>query len=418
MKINLLNPPHEESLDTRLDPPLGLLYIAAVLKKEGYDVSVTDLNFHDMSTWLDIIPWADIYGITVMTASLHHAVNLKEIVRIINPECRIIVGGAHPTALPEEMIRLGFDAVVVGEGEGVIVEVIEYLKQGNRGAIFNSVDMDINSIPFPAREFVSIKEYTRLVNGNQATSIIASRGCPYECAFCINSTKKSKVRFRETQHFINELKYLITKYDFRSFMFLDDTFTVHPRLNYILEEISKLNITFRCNGNARKDRLKLFKNLYHAGCREISFGVESGSQKILDLTNKGVTVEQNRIAISEAKEAGLIVRAYIMIGSPGESRETVHETLKFINETKPNLWTLFNFVPLPGCAIWNNPGQYGINIITTDWRQYYNIAGKNIGGLTVETESMTANDIAEARQYLLDNLPPQTGHLQNYFKKL
>lgn len=418
MKINLLNPPHEESLDTKLDPPLGLLYIAAVLKKEGHEVSVTDLNFYTRSTWPDIIPHADIYGISVMTASLHHAVNLRDIVRKINPVCRIIVGGAHPTSMPMHMVDLGFDAVVVGEGEKVINDVVKYLRfSTNKGGIFHS-NVDINTIPIPARELVPLKEYTRLVDGKPATSMIASRGCPYSCSFCVNSIKKSKVRFRTTQNIIEELIYLVERQGFRSIMFLDDTFTVHPHLNHILEEISKMNITFRCNGNARRDQLKTFKKLYQAGCREISFGIESGSQMILDKINKRVTVEQNRRAILDAKEARLTVRAYLMVGSPGESWDTIKETISFIDETKPNLWTLFNFVPLPGCAIWEDPTRYGIKIVTKDWRQYYNIAGKNSGGLTVATEHMTPDDIAKARQYMLDHLTGQTGHLQDYYKKL
>jgi radical SAM superfamily enzyme YgiQ (UPF0313 family) len=234
----------------------------------------------------------------------------------------------------------------------------------------------------------------------------------------MNSTKTIKVRFRDPILFLDEITTLIKVYGFKAFNIIDDTFTVHPKLDIILDKISKLGIIFRCNGNARLDTKNTFDKLYWAGCREISFGIESGSQKVLDLVNKKVTVKENKRAILSAKESGLMVRAYLMVGSPGESWNTIHETIDFMNETQPNLWTVFNFVPLPGCEIWINPLKYGIKIITHDYKQYYTIAGYNRGGITIETKEMTANDIIKARQYILNNLPTQTGKLQNYYIKL
>lgn len=441
IKICLINPPHEESLDSRLDPPLGLMYLSSVLKKINgcKDVKIIDLSFYQKDKWKELITWADLYGITVMTASYHHALMIRDICRGINNSCKVMVGGAHPSALPFDTIK-DFDIVVVGEGEGIMKDVVENVEgngenknNGERegeGEIFfgNKKEINIDDIPYPDRDSLPIKEYTRLVNGEKATSILASRGCTYECSYCINSGKfrnkngdGKKVRFRSVENVINELKLLKEKYGFKSFIFYDDTFTIHPNLDKLLEEIKKLDIVFRCNGNARIDRHSKFRSLYLAGCREIDFGIESGSQKILDKINKKVTVEKNRNAVLEAKIAGLIVKAFLMVGSPGESWDTIEETIKFMWETRPQLWTLFNFIPMPGCDIYDNPELYGCKILKKgmgDWKEYFNIAGQNEGGLVCDTEYMTAEDIEKARKYMIKKLPPQYGPLQKYYERL
>ncbi len=430
LKVSLINPPHLESLDTKLDPPLGLMYIASVIRNLNKrhncndKVSIIDLSFHDKSTWKNVIPIADLYGITVMTSSLHHALFIKDICKNINPNCKVMIGGAHPSSLPRETMNLGFDITVVGESEGIMEEILNYVSDVNSQyptIIYgNSKLENINKIPLPSRDLVPITQYTRLVNGIFATSIIASRGCPHNCSFCINSTKNlfSKPRFRDVDIIIKEMKELMFKYNFKAFIFYDDTFTIHPKLDYLLEKIKCLKIIFRCNGNARTDTLETFKKLYDAGCREISFGIESGSQRILNIINKNVTVEQNATAINNAKKVGLIVKAFLIVGSPSESWETIKETIRFVRDTCPQLWTLFTFVPLPGCDIYNNPDKYGIKIITKDFSQYFNIAGNNIGGSVCETQYMTSNDIERARQYMIEHLPQQTGKLQLYYKKL
>lgn len=422
MKITLINPPHLESLDPILDPPLGLLYIASTIRNLGHNVSVIDLSFHtEIDNWKNIINPSDIYGITVMTPSYHHATKIRDICKEINPESKIMVGGPHPTALPIETSK-DFDITVVGDGEGIIIDIINHIQnnQNSYPKIFygNNKLMNIDEIPFPARDLVPIKEYTRTVNRNKATSIITSRGCYYQCSFCQNSTRKEKVRFRSAKNVINELKDIIFNYDIRTFIFYDDTFTLRPDLYILLDEIKKLNIQFRCNGDSRRNTYETFKKLYDAGCREIDFGIESGSQNILDNINKGTKVWKNQIAISNAKKAGLYVKAFLILGSPGESWNTIDETIDFINNTRPDYWTLFNFIPLPGCQIWNNPEKYGIKIVSNNWKDYFNIQGENVGGCVCETKYMTAEDIKKAREYMIKRLPRQTGPLQNYYSKV
>ena len=149
-----------------------------------------------------------------------------------------------------------------------------------------------------------------------------------------------------------------------SFIFYDDIFTLRrERLFKLCDNLRDLNITFRCNGRSGINTLEDYIKLKEAGCEEIAFGIESGSQKMLDMINKGSTVEDNFKAITLAKEAGLITKAYLVVGFPGESQETVDETKAFMIRANPDKYTVFQFVPLPGCDVWKNPEKYGITKI-------------------------------------------------------
>ena len=418
--IKLVNPPQTNALDDKIDPPLGLMYLAAVLEKESFPVEIVDLAFVSRHKWKDAIGKPDIVGITVMTASFHEAKEILRLTKHNSPETVVVAGGSHPSCLPDETLREGFDAVIVGEGEYTFLNLVKNIYAGNGfDKLTISSQIDVNAVPFPARHLVNLKAYTRKVAGQPATSIITSRGCPYQCAFCDKSAHGAGIRFRAVQSVVEEIKQVIEKYGIRNFKFDDDSFTINrKRLYALLNGLKKLDIRFRCHGNARSDTYEDFVKLYEAGCRQIIFGIESGSQHVLDLINKQVTVEQNRQAIINAKKAGLVVRANLMVGNPGESWKTVEETLTFVKETRPQQWIVCNFIPLPGCPIWKDPSKYGIEILVRDWKQYFLVAGQNIGGLTHRTEQMSMEEIAKAREYLIERLPPQMGPLEDYCTEL
>jgi len=435
VRVKLINPPQPNSLDDRLDPPLGLMYIAAVLEKNDISVEIIDLPFVARQNWSERIDHADFYGIIVYSASLYLAKEIAKIAKQNNPECKVIIGGPHPTALPYETLldEENFDIVVEKEGEETLLEIAEDWPLNKIDGIFYKKDgkiirnnprafiKNLDELPLPARHLVNILGYTRKVYGGKATSLITSRGCPYNCAFCCKDVFGSKVRFKSIERVVLEIKQVIDQYGIDRFLFYDDTFVLYrKRLYPLCEKLAKLNIVFRCNGNARYNTLEDYKMLYKAGCRELAFGIESGSQKILDLINKGVTVDQNVRAIRDAKKAGLIVKAYLMIGNPGESKETVEETKRFIADTDPDQFTLFTFVPLPGCDIWKHPQKYGIRIIDNDFKQYFNIAGNNEGGVVIETDRLKPEDIVELRNDLLSLLKSrgQRGSLQDYYQRI
>jgi anaerobic magnesium-protoporphyrin IX monomethyl ester cyclase len=434
MKINLINLPQPDSLDDKLDPPLGLMYISAFLEKHNIFSEIIDLPFVKRKDWQDKIGIADFYGITVYSASLYLAKEVAKIAKSNNPQAKIVIGGHHPAALGEEALKdeANFDVVVMQEGEITMLELA-------KGKPFNEIQgiiyrdkvhihrnrqraliRDLDILPMPNRKILKKNKYTRKVYGNVATSVITSRGCVYNCAFCCKNIFGSQVRFRSSENVENEIKQIIKDYGINSFIFYDDTFTLQrERLYDLCQRLSKLDVIFRCNGDARHNTSEDYIRLYQAGCREIAFGIESASQTILDNIKKGVTVEQNRQAIMEAKKAGLLVKAYLMIGAPGETRQTIQETMEFIQETSPDQFTLFNFVPLPGCAIWNDPQKYNIKIVNQDFKNYFNIAGNNQGGLVIETQELSVKDLSNLRKDFVAflNKKGQFGPLQDYYNK-
>jgi anaerobic magnesium-protoporphyrin IX monomethyl ester cyclase len=434
VKIKLINLPQPDSLDDKLDPPLGLMYISAFLEEHNILSEIIDLPFIKRKEWQDKIGRADFYGITVYSASLYLAKEVAKIAKSNNPQAKIVIGGHHPAALGEEALKdeANFDIVVMQEGEITMLELAEgkpfseiqgiiyrdknHIYRNKQRALIKDLDM----LPMPKREILKKNKYTRKVYGDFATSVITSRGCAYNCAFCCKNIFGSQIRFRSPENVENEIKQIIKDYGIKNFIFYDDTFTLHKKRLYDLcQRLSKLNIIFRCNGDARHNSPEDYIRLYQAGCREIAFGIESASQMILDNINKGVTVEQNRQAIKEAKKAGLLVRAYLMIGSPGETRQTIEETMKFVQETNPDQFTLFNFIPLPGCAIWNDPQKYNIKIVNRNFKDYFNIAGDNQGGLVVETQELSSKDLSNLRQDFVAflNKKGQSGPLQDYYNK-
>lgn len=410
--INLINPPQPNSLDDKLDPPLGLMYIAAVLEKENIPVKITDLCFVDRKDWREAIGYADTYGITVFSSSLYLAREIAGIAKENNPYCLVVVGGPHPTSLPIETSEF-FDVIVRGEGEYIFHPFL-----GVNPIITSTFIEPLDILPLPARHLVNLYAYTRKVAGDRSTSITASRGCPYRCAFCCKDVHGYKVRYFSIDRVVEEIASINSNYGIKSFIFYDDTFALDRNRFYPLcRELKKLNIIFRCNGNTRNNTLEDFHMLYDAGCREIAFGIESGSQEILDKINKGTTVKGNKLAIQNAKKARLCVKAFLMVGNPGESVKTIEDTKRFMKEADPDQYTVFNFIPLPGCDIWKNPNKYGVRIVDKDFKKYYNIAGHNEGGCVVETDNFTCSQVAQLRQELLLSLGKQRGELQDYYEK-
>lgn len=412
MRVCLINLPQPNSLDDRLDTPLGLLYVAAVLRDDGHEVSVVDLSGVERASWSTHIPVADVYGLTVFTCAYNIAKAVRDIAKVKNPDAPVMVGGAHPTALSIETAR-DFDIVIQGEGEWVARDA---LRSKARGVLPRAPVVDLDVLPLPAREFVDLQSYHRKVGEALATSLITSRGCPFHCSFCGSDTMFGRVRYRAIDKVIEELASLQAQ-GFQSFLFYDDTFVLYrKRLYSLLAEIKRLHIQFRCNGRAGYNTLEDFERLKDAGCHTVAFGIESGSQTILDRANKRVTVKANEEAIANAKRAGLVAKAFLIVGLPGETQETIDETKRFIDRTDPDAYTLFTFIPFPGCDVWARPAFYGVRIDVSSWDDYYVIAGQNDGGSVVTTDTYDAIKLAAFRQDLLTHLRERTwrGTVEGY----
>lgn len=350
MKVVLINPPSPYLEDDTAYPPSGLMYLAAAIP--DHDVCIVDLAVDSTLP----IPIADLYGITCVTPNLPI---VREIAQGLPGPT--VAGGPHATFLPSSVLNdVDCDSVVVGEGERVIRSVLADAESGTLEHYYYGDNTPVYEIPRPARHLVNLESY-------RSTVVYTSRGCPFSCAFC------SKVTGRTFRAFpIERVVEEVIELRDRHIVFGDDNIAVNDvRLRRLLAALIPLGVTFRLNQDARdvdRDTLELAKR---AGCTEISFGIESGSQAMLDAMDKRTTVEANRRAVLTAKECGLRVKAYLMVNFPGETESTVQETIRFVEETKPDEWLLSSFVPLPGSDTFNHPEKYGITWMSSNWGDYY-----------------------------------------------
>jgi len=400
MIVSLIIPPSPFLGDQKRNTPLGILYIASWLEQHGHRVFVTDLRNVDKEYWNYKIHYGEIYGITATTPEYPYAVDIAKEIKFLNSDSIIILGGVHCTATPSTIDPI-FDKVIRGEGEMAILELIYDLKNGKDRRFYTcptQIDRieDINTIPFPARHLLpepSIISCTSTIMGERATSIIGSRGCPYNCAFCSSKVMwERKVRFRSPDNIISEIKYLIERYNVKHFRFQDDTMTLKRSwITELCEKIKPLNVTWRCTTRVDQSEPDILQIMKDAGCYEIAYGIETLEDKILKMTNKDITTEQMIQAIKNAHSVGLKTRLFFMIGLPGQDINIADNIIKFIEETKPSAVDLSTFVPMPGSDIYNNPSKYGIEIMEQDWSKY--TMSKGLYGNELEHPFIFKHDI-------------------------
>jgi anaerobic magnesium-protoporphyrin IX monomethyl ester cyclase len=373
MKIALILP--EWNIENSY-PPLGLAYIGAVLERERHVVKIFDLTLgKDRSIenkMEDVIRFApDIIGISVMTHSYSSAI--KTALYLKNTTgAYIVFGGPHPTIMPEDVLKNAFiDFVIIGEGEDTFLKICQNLQtkkfSGIGGLCYkengklviqpkdNFIE-NLDSIPFPARHLLKIDDY-KLVDdrGHPMVTIMSSRGCPYGCIYCYKGLFGRTYRQRSPEDIVGEIKSCI-KLGYKSFYFIDDLFTLNAeRVDSLTKAIKeeKLDIRWQCLARVNNATLEMFKKMKDAGCYKVHFGIESGNQNILNRVKKGITLAQVRNAVKCCKEADIKTKGYFMIGMPGDTEETIQDTLRFAKELELND-TMFSITtPFPGTELWD-----------------------------------------------------------------
>lgn len=370
-RIILINPPSPYLENDAAYPPSGLLYVAGALESAGHSVSILDLTSHpDWRSELSALE-GDLLGITCVTPNVP---TVKEMIDLLPRGIPVVVGGPHPTFLPQETLaETGCQAVVRGEGEIAILKVLEDLRQGTLQKVYDGGVVPASRIPLPARHLVDLQKYRP--GGEVTTPIYTSRGCPFHCRFCSKITGH-RFRVRPLDHVMQEVDEVMS-YGYRHVLFADDNIALRPeRLAQLLHRLLPLNLHFRLNQDGRRIDPRLLALAREAGCTEISLGIESGSQKMLDRMHKETTVEKNRRFIEEARNHDIRVKAYFIVNFPGESEETVEETLRFAEKARPDKWLLSAFAPLPGSDTFSHPGRYGITWMSPRWEDYY-LVGRN-----------------------------------------
>lgn len=360
MKAALINPPRKYLIEPEAQAPMGLLYVAAILEQEGWEVQYVDLAFQDD------IPEADLYGITATSADYPDAVDIAKDLK--NQDGVIVLGGRHVTGVFGHVDLELFDTVVIGEGEHAIWRIAREFP--HLGTVYSwPVVEDLDTIPFPARHLLPIQgknifAYKKRYWEGDTTCLLTMRGCPYKCAFC--TAGGEKVRYRSVDNVITEIKHVVDTYGIREFRLSDDTFTINrERLLRLLPRMKECNIFWRASIRAYPLDPELLGLMADSGCVELSYGIESGDQRVLDRVNKGITLEQSERAMQWSKEAGITVRALMIAGLPGETPESAYETIEFMERTRRywDIAALTNFVPLPGSPIWNEPSRFGVTKI-------------------------------------------------------
>lgn len=427
MKINLIRVPDPSCIDDYMDCPLGLLYLSSSLKQHGYDVIVNDLagTGYNWKNYLDLN--ADLFGITLYTPTANIGIDIaKYIKEIKGNKTPVICGGPHPTAVPFDKNLNIFDCIFQSECENVLPMALDVYNKTNvfPKSFIGGNNSSLDDIPFPDRNAVDIMKYHRKVDGEKCFGIISSRGCPFSCNFCDKSMyfNSKKIRFRSIDNIVKELKECIDKYNVNHFEFFDDLFAVNKdRLTEFHYKTKDLNLNYRCNSRSDTLTPEIALLLKKSGCSVICFGIESGNQKILDLMNKKTTVEQNYKGIKIAKNSNIFTTGYFIIGFPGETVESINDTMEFIKKSELDKVSVYQFSPLPGTDVYNNPEKYGVKIIAKDWSDYYMVTGKDgHGGKSIETKWLSADELEiqmkKIRKYLKEK--KFIGNLQDYEKKL
>lgn len=406
LKVVLVHTPCPELDNDRLEPPLGILYIATTLKQNGIDCTICDLSGLPPEKWQENLALGDIYGFSTYSVTYLRTLEIKKLIMNINPKAFTVAGGPHVSALPFEGAE-NFDVIITGEAEATFLEVVRNFESKQRidKIIAGAPVMDLDQLPFPDYSLIDLPSYDRIVEGSPSISLMSSRGCPYNCTFCNSRVlSRGQLRFRSPQNVATEIQQLIAKYDTNSFRFGDDLFTFSPqRVKEMTDALSPLNILYRVFARSSSMTPEAAERLYQSGCRHVAIGIESMSQKMLGLLKKKTTVRTNINALKNAKAAGLKVRIYLLVGFPGETKQTVMESLRVLMDCDFDEFIVYAFVPYPGTALWERPEQWGA-VIDRDYSQYVQVGRNRFTCFAVTTDDFTPKDVESWRQIMIEHL--------------
>ncbi len=398
--------------------PLGLLYIAQTLRDAGHQVGFVDLTFSkDLDSLSPALADADLVGISGSTSLYDKALLVLEHVRSQRPELPVIMGGPHATVCTERVLKDGFDLVVVGEGEKTAVEVADAIEQGKPlkgiagtavledGKVITGPQRpfvhDLNSISLPARDLLDYGEYFE--NGLIHIGLMATRGCPHNCLFCKPMQNKlfgHKVRGRSAENVFEDILKAIELTGKTWFLFRDDTLMLmgiewFKELARLRSEHGIDNLYWTCQARVDQVTPQMLRAMKDGGMVGMAFGVESGSQKILDFYRKRITPEKTIRAFDLCREFGIGTHAFIMLGAPPETKADLQATVDLVERIKPNSIGISVTTPAPGTDLFEYAKQNNLISMSSDLEADYmkNATPMNLPHLTVEDISETANKL-------------------------
>lgn len=386
-KILFINPPGQFKSPAL---PLGLASIAAYLKEKNKDVEIAALD-----AWAENLSFeeienraaqtnADIVGVYMTSPRYDETKGTLRAARQALPDAVIIVGGPHPSAVPAETLKElpQIDICVIGEGEITMSELVRAFQNHSRVSDIDGIAYrlgqeiritkprgfikNLDELPLPARELFPIEKYKAqppFGRKNPWLVMVTSRGCPFQCAFCSKSVFFDSFRARSPKKVCDEMEELINKYHAREIYFADDDFTMDmKRAEEICDEILRrgIKIPWFCFTRVNLVNENLLRKMKEAGCWVIAYGVESGNQKILDAIHKGTKVEETISAFKMTKQAGIATICSFMVGLPGETKETIQDTVNLVKKIKPDFIGCGVLIVYPGSRLFKliQSGQY------------------------------------------------------------
>lgn len=406
MRVLLINPSAENELlscnpefinqERGYNPPLSILYLAGYLEKfSNFDIRVIDcqveeINYPKLSKLIEENK-PDVIGMTAMTFTLLDVLKVIKIAKRINSQIKIVLGGPHPHIYPKETINLpGVDYLILGEGEIAFFELLNHLDKKSsyppshiKGLVFKTNGeivqtgfrepiMNLDELPFPARHLTPYHKYSSLLaKKNPVTTMITSRGCPYRCIFCDRPNLGKVFRARSAKNVVDEMEEC-KKMGINEILVYDDTFTVNrQRVLNICSEIQKRKLEINWDIRARVDNVDqdILKALKKAGCKRIHYGIEGGTQKILDILHKGITLKQVEEVFKLTKKIGIQTLGYFMIGNPTETKEDILETINFAKKINPNFVQITITTPFPATDLYKLALEKGV--LSDDYMQKF-----------------------------------------------
>ncbi len=399
MKVLLIQPNYrriyayaQSKKITPIFPPLGLAYIAAVLKQNNISVKILEANAFDLNheqIKKEIKEYnPDIVGITATTSLIEEA---HEIAELCDENIKVIIGGIHASSLPEETLEKfpRFDYLIQGEGEFSFLDLAKKKKINQIKGLYyrkekkiiknkpRELIKDLDNLPLPARELLPMNKYFSAGAKQQPSDyILSSRGCPYQCIFCADHLVHGRrFRFRSPENVMEEVKELYKK-GVRDWDFVDDNFTFFPErvdrfCDLMIESGLNEKMSWRCANGIRVDRvnLELLKKMKEAGCYMVSLGIESGNEQILKNMRKNIDLKQVKKTVELCNEVGIETRGLFMFGNLGENERTMEDTINFAKSLDLDTATFHITIPFPKTDYWEIVKKEG-KIYPKNYRDY------------------------------------------------
>ncbi|MHC4124381.1 MAG: B12-binding domain-containing radical SAM protein [Planctomycetota bacterium] len=404
-KILFINPPYSIYGGVKghggKNAPLNLGYLASyvrtrnekvlvdIIDAEGLELSLTEL-YKRVDTFSP-----DIIGITCPTPVYYIIKNICTELKKRDPDVIIILGGPHPTALPREtLMDMDVDMVVIGEGEETFIELVRVLQNGekldkvmglafkdNGNVVINSgreLIKDLDILPFPAKDLLPLERYylppTKRIRSERATNMVTSRGCPFACTFCMARVIWGKqTRLRSIGNVLDEVEENVKVYGLTEFSFHDELFTLKKSrvIEFCKGLINRgLDISWVCMARAGTVDAEMLEFMKKGGCGKISFGFESGNQCMLNLMNKKETLEEAVKSVHLCKEAGIKVVGTFILGHPGETIDSIQDTIRFAIKLDVETAAFFIAIPYPGTELYALALKNGYLSKESDWKKF------------------------------------------------